>query len=71
MTEGYLQILIESLEKKNIVLNDIQNSAVSEILNSEDLNYLLYYSIHAKHPFLCRKYRILVKAIDKIRVLCL
>ena len=36
------EVGFENVEKKNIVLNDIQNSAVSEILNSEDLNYLLY-----------------------------
>ena len=36
------EVEFENVEKKNIVLNDIQNSAVSEILNGEDLNYLLY-----------------------------
>lgn len=36
------EVDFESVEKKNIVLNEIQNAAVDEILNSEDLNYLLY-----------------------------
>ena len=32
----------EEINKKSIVLNDIQNNAVNEILNSSDKNYLLY-----------------------------
>ena len=35
-------VSFEEVNKKNIVLNDIQKSAVDEILGSEDLNYLLY-----------------------------
>ena len=36
------EVDFEEVNKKNIILNDIQKSAVSEILSSEDLNYLLY-----------------------------
>ena len=36
------EVDFENVEKKNIVLNDIQKKAVSEILNSDDQNYLLY-----------------------------